>query len=47
MRKASETLDTAQTRTNQMRRALKVVESLPDHEAQALLSPAAQGDEHP
>ena len=47
VRKASETLDTAQTRTNQMRRALKVVESLPDHEAQALLPPAAEGDEHP
>jgi DNA recombination protein RmuC len=40
VRKASDTLEIAQTRTNQMRRALKVVEALP--QAQALL-PA--GDE--
>jgi DNA recombination protein RmuC len=39
VRKASETLDTAQIRTNQMRRALKVVEALPDEQAQALLPP--------
>jgi DNA recombination protein RmuC len=45
VRKASETLDTAQTRTNQMRRALKVVEALPDEQAQALLPPAAEGED--
>jgi DNA recombination protein RmuC len=45
VRKASETLDTAQTRTNQMRRALKVVEALPDEQAQALLPPVVEGDE--
>jgi DNA recombination protein RmuC len=45
VRKASETLDTAQTRTNQMRRALKVVEALPDEQAQALLPPVGEGDE--
>jgi DNA recombination protein RmuC len=45
VRKASETLDTAHTRTNQMRRALKVVEALPDEQAQALLPPVAEGDE--
>ncbi|MGY8905013.1 MAG: DNA recombination protein RmuC [Burkholderiales bacterium] len=37
MRKATDTLDTAQTRTNQMRRALKVVEALPQEQSQALL----------
>ncbi|WP_298924576.1 DNA recombination protein RmuC [uncultured Ramlibacter sp.] len=40
VRKASDTLDTAHTRTNQMRRALKVVEALPEGQAQALLPPA-------
>jgi len=45
VRKASETLDTAQTRTNQMRRALKVVESLPEAQSQALLPAVAQGDD--
>ncbi len=45
VRKASETLDTAQTRTNQMRRALKVVEALPEGQAQALLPPVAEGDD--
>ncbi len=45
VRKASDTLDTASTRTNQMRRALKVVEALPDAQAQALLPPASEGDE--
>jgi len=46
VRKASETIDAAETRTKQMRRALKVVESLPEGEAQALLPGlAAQGDE--
>ncbi|MFM9878882.1 MAG: DNA recombination protein RmuC [Burkholderiaceae bacterium] len=37
MRKATDTLDTAQTRTNQMRRALKVVEALPEGQAQMVL----------
>jgi DNA recombination protein RmuC len=37
VQKASDTLDKADTRTRQMRRALKVVEALPDGEAQALL----------
>lgn len=45
VRKAAETLDNAQTRTNQMRRALKVVEALPEQQAQALLPPAAEGDD--
>ena len=45
VRKASDTLDTASTRTNQMRRALKVVEALPDAQAQALLPPVAEGEE--
>ena len=45
VRKASDTLETAQTRTNQMRRALKVVEALPEAQAQALLPPAANGEE--
>ncbi len=44
VRKASDTLETAQTRTNQMRRALKVVEALPEAQAQALLPPAADED---
>jgi len=44
VRKASDTLDNAHTRTNQMRRALKVVEALPEGQAQALL-PLAEGDE--
>jgi DNA recombination protein RmuC len=37
VQKASDTLDKADTRTRQMRRALKVVEALPDAQAQALL----------
>ena len=38
VRKASDTLDKADTRTKQMRRALrKVVEALPEAQAQALL----------
>ncbi len=45
VRKAAETLDNAQTRTNQMRRALKVVEALPEQQAQALLPPVAEGDD--
>ena len=36
VRKASVTLENAATRSNQMRRALKVVEALPEGEAQAL-----------
>jgi len=44
VRKASETLDNAQTRTNQMRRALKVVEALPEGQAQALLPLAAEDE---
>jgi DNA recombination protein RmuC len=47
VRKASDTLETAQTRTNQMRRALKVVEALPEGQAQALLPLLAEGDEGP
>ena len=45
VRKASDTLDGASTRTNQMRRALKVVEALPDAQAQALLPPVVDGEE--
>jgi DNA recombination protein RmuC len=45
VRKASDTLETAATRTNQMRRALKVVEALPEAQAQALLPPVSEGDE--
>jgi len=45
VRKASDTLDTAHTRTNQMRRALKVVEALPEAQAQALLPPADDREE--
>ncbi len=40
MQKASDTLDKADTRTRQMRRALKVVEALPETQAQGLLPPA-------
>jgi DNA recombination protein RmuC len=40
--KASETLDNADTRTRQMRRALKVVEALPEGQAQALLPPVEE-----
>jgi DNA recombination protein RmuC len=38
--KAADTVDKAETRTRQMRRALKVVEALPEGEAQSLLPPA-------
>ena len=44
VRKASVTLENAATRSNQMRRALKVVEALPEGEAQALLPPADEGE---
>ena len=39
VQKASDTLDKADTRTRQMRRALKNVEALPDAQAQSLLPP--------
>lgn len=44
VRRASVTLENAATRSNQMRRALKVVEALPEGEAQALLPPADEGE---
>ncbi len=44
VRKASVTLENAATRSNQMRRALKVVEALPESEAQGLLPPADEAD---
>jgi DNA recombination protein RmuC len=47
VRKASDTLETAQTRTNQMRRALKGVEALPEAQAQRLLPAVAAADEDP
>jgi DNA recombination protein RmuC len=45
VQKASDTLEKADTRTKQMRRALKVVEALPDTQAQALLPPAEDVDD--
>jgi DNA recombination protein RmuC len=39
VQKASDTLEKADTRTRQMRRALKVVEALPEAQAQSLLPP--------
>ncbi len=49
VQKAADTVDKAETRTRQMRRALKVVEALPEDQAQALLPPvadaAAAGDD--
>jgi DNA recombination protein RmuC len=45
VQKASDTLDKADTRTKQMRRALKVVEALPDAQSQALLPPDDGGDD--
>ena len=41
VQKAADTVDKAETRTRQMRRALKVVEALPEDQAQVLLPPAA------
>jgi DNA recombination protein RmuC len=41
VQKASDTLDKADTRTKQMRRALRAVEALPDTESQKVL-PSAQ-----
>lgn len=45
VQKASETLEKAETRTKQMRRALKVVEALPEGEAQALLPVADESSD--
>lgn len=45
VQKAADTLDKADTRTKQMRRALKVVEALPDAQAQAMLPLAEDGDD--
>jgi len=45
VQKASDTLEKADTRTKQMRRALKVVEALPDAQAQSLLPLAEAGDD--
>lgn len=45
VQKASDTLDKADTRTKQMRRALKVVEALPENEAQVLLPAALELDD--
>ena len=47
VRKASDTLENATTRTNQMRRALKVVEALPDAESQTLLPAAGDAEDGP
>ena len=47
VRKASDTLDDASKRTKQMRYALKVVEALPDAQAQALLPAVTEGEEEP
>jgi DNA recombination protein RmuC len=41
---ASNTIESAQTRTRQMTRALKSVEALPEHDAKRLLPPAAEDD---
>jgi DNA recombination protein RmuC len=43
--RAAKTLENAQTRTNQMRRALKSVEALPEDQTQSLLPPLAEGDD--
>ncbi|GAB3761444.1 DNA recombination protein RmuC [Ramlibacter monticola] len=43
VQKAADTLDKADTRTRQMRRALKVVEALPEAQAQALLPLGEEG----
>jgi DNA recombination protein RmuC len=45
VQKASDTIDKAETRTKQMRRALKVVEALPEGQAQAVLPLADDGGE--
>ncbi len=41
---ASNTIESAQTRTRQMTRALKTVEALPEHDAQRLLPPVAEDE---
>lgn len=46
VQKASDTLDKADTRTKQMRRALRNVEALPEGQAQALL-PGVDADDEP
>ena len=45
VQKASDTLEKAETRTKQMRRALKVVEALPEAEAQVLLPPVEESSD--
>ncbi len=45
VQKAADTVDKAETRTRQMRRALKVVEALPEDQAQALLPRAGDAAE--
>lgn len=45
VQKASDTIDRADTRTRQMRRALKVVEALPEAQAQAVLPLADEGSD--
>ncbi|MDB5894340.1 MAG: recombinase RmuC [Rhodoferax sp.] len=45
VQKASDTLDKADTRTRQLRRALRVVEALPEGQAQAVLAVNAPVDE--
>ncbi len=45
VQKAADTVDKAETRTRQMRRALKVVEALPEEQAQALLPRAGDAAE--
>ena len=42
--KAANTLDLAQSRSRQMKRALNQVEALPVDEAKALLPPIEEGD---
>ena len=45
VQKAADTLDKADTRTRQMRRALKVVEALPEDQAQSLLPSLEDGSD--
>ena len=47
VQKAADTLDKADTRARQMRRALKGVEALPELQAQAILPPAEDGHDEP
>jgi DNA recombination protein RmuC len=46
VQKAADTVDKADTRTKQMRRALKNIEALPENQAQALLPLADNGDDN-